>query len=48
MFDGPGGVKWYLNDAEIAQFTSPGLGEQGARAGTFCAVPEHRVRTLPS
>lgn len=39
VFDGPGGVKWYLNDAEIGQFSSPGLGAQGNTGRNFLRGP---------
>jgi hypothetical protein len=38
-FDGPGGVKWYLNDADIARFSSPGLGEQGNTGRNYLRGP---------
>lgn len=38
-FDGPGGVVWYLNDAEIGRFSAPGLGEQGNTGRNFLRGP---------
>lgn len=39
VFDGPGGVKWYLTADEIAKFSSPGFGEQGNTGRNFLRGP---------
>ena len=39
VFDGPGGVKWYLSQDEIAKFSNPGLGEQGNSGRNFLRGP---------
>jgi hypothetical protein len=37
--DGPGGVKWFLTEAQIAKFTMPAMGELGNTGRNFLRGP---------